>query len=263
MKTTTIADVVSWLDATFHPEYQENYDNAGFLLGVGSTPYHGALVALDLTPEVIDEAVDLGHNLIVTHHPFIFSGIKRLTDRTETGRMVISLIRNNMAVYAAHTNLDNLPWGVSGILAEKLGLQHCSILKENEANIGSGIVGELPEPMSADAFLLRVKELTHQPAIRTSLHDPQKKIHRIALCGGAGAFLMREAIRKGADCFVTGEFHYHDYFENDGMLLAELGHYQSEASTIDLICQHLSASCPGLAIVRTSLNTNPICYDAR
>ena len=241
MKTTTIADVVSWLDTTFHPEYQENYDNAGFLLGVGSTPYHGALVALDLTPEVIDEAVDLGHNLIVTHHPFIFSGIKRLTDRTETGRMVISLIRNNMAVYAAHTNLDNLPWGVSGILAEKLGLQHCSILKENEANIGSGIVGELPEPMSADAFLLRVKELTHQPSIRTSLHDPQKKIHRIALCGGAGADFLPDAIAAHADLYLTADLKYHDFQRPEGrLILADAGHYETEQFAKEIICHAIS-----------------------
>ena len=241
MSNTTVNDVVRFLDSTFHPEYQENYDNAGFLLGEGSTPYRGTLVALDLTPEVIDECIARGLNLIVTHHPFIFSGVKRLTDRTETGRMVISLVRNAIAVYAAHTNLDNLPWGVSGILAEKLGLQHCTILRENEANIGSGIVGELPEPMTADAFLLRVKELTHQPTIRTSLHDPDRRIRRVALCGGAGAEFLPDAIAAKADLYLTADLKYHDFQRPEGrLILADAGHYETEQFAKEIISRTIS-----------------------
>ena len=109
-KKILINEVVAYLDATFHPELQEDYDNAGFLLGDGNSLYKGTLVALDLTPAVIDEAVGQGLNLIVTHHPFIFGGLKRITDRSEAGRMVMTLVQNGISVYAAHTNLDNLPW---------------------------------------------------------------------------------------------------------------------------------------------------------
>ena len=144
MKT---GEVIAWLDGEFHPEYQEDYDNSGFLLGSAASTYRGALVALDLTPAVVDEAAKHGLSLIVTHHPFIFRGVRRLTDGSETGRMVMDLIKNDISVYAAHTNLDNLPWGVNGELAVKLGLRQTRILKPfaTDAGLGAGMVGELAE----------------------------------------------------------------------------------------------------------------------
>ena len=145
-KKISIGEVINFLDKTFRPELQEDYDNAGFLLGDSTMSYSGTLVALDLTSAVVEEAVNEGLNLIVTHHPFIFSGIKRITDRTEAGRIVLKLIKNKISVYAAHTNLDNLPWGVNGILAEKLGLKDCRILRQSSVdNIGAGMVGMLPK----------------------------------------------------------------------------------------------------------------------
>ena len=188
---TRIIDVVKYLDETFHPEYQEDYDNSGFLLGRGDSEFRGALVALDLTEEVVDEVLQYGcFNLIVTHHPFIFHGLKRLTGDDETSRLVWKLIQNNIAVYAAHTNLDNLPWGVSGILAEKLGLRNCHILQQKDTvrgishnlpeelltaiedeiplqykelissdEVGAGMVGELPDAVECTLFLQHVKKV--------------------------------------------------------------------------------------------------------
>lgn len=242
MKNTTINDVVAFLDATFHPELQEDYDNAGFLLGDGNCLYKGALVALDLTPAVIDEAVGQGFNLIVTHHPFIFGGLKRITDRSEAGRMVMTLVQNGISVYAAHTNLDNLPWGVNGVLAEKLGLKECHILKGVQDNsIGAGMVGELEKTMEADKFLLKVKELTGQPSIRTSKHDPKRKVKRVALCGGAGSFLIGDAISAGADLFLTADLKYHDFQRGEGrIILADAGHYETEQFAKEIISRTIS-----------------------
>ena len=124
-----LSDIIQFLDSKLHPEYQEDYDNVGFLLGDPAAECTGALVAVDLTPAVINEAAGLGANLIVTHHPFIFGGIRRITPNDTCGRMIYSLIRNNIAVYAAHTNLDNMKEGINGILADRLGLTDCHILR--------------------------------------------------------------------------------------------------------------------------------------
>ena len=242
--TTKINDVVAFLDATFHPEYQEGYDNAGFLLGERGSAYRGTLVALDLTPQVVDEAVEHRLSLIVTHHPFIFSGIKRITDSSESGRMVLKLIKNDIAVYAAHTNLDNLPWGVNGILAEKLGLQNSTILKPQAATsetIGAGMVGELPHPMPADEFLRTVKHITGQPSIRTSHHDPLRPVHRIAICGGSGSEFIPDAIAAHADIYITADLKYHDFQRAEGrIILADAGHYETEQFAKDIIFRHIS-----------------------
>ena len=242
-KKTTIGEVVEWLDSVFHPELQEDYDNAGFLLGESGKEYQGTLVALDLTPAVVDEAVEHGLNLIVTHHPFIFSGLKRITDRGEAGRLVLGLVHNGIAVYAAHTNLDNLPWGVNGILSEKLGLVNCRILKamDSSQDAGAGMVGELTRAVEADKFLLKVKQLTGQPSIRTSAHDPKKRVKRVALCGGAGSFLIGDAIAAGADLYLTADMKYHDFQRAEGrIILADAGHYETEQFAKEIFSRTIS-----------------------
>ena len=235
-----IDDIVEYLDARFHPEYQEDYDNAGFLVGNGMADYTGALVALDLTPAVVAEAKRLGLNLIVTHHPFIFSGLKRVTDRTEAGRMLMELVRSGIAVYAAHTNLDNLPDGVNGILARKLGLTGCRILRVaefgtlNSEQIGAGMVGELPVAEDAEAFLLRVKERLGLPVVRHC--SGPALVRRVAICGGSGSFLIGDAMRAGADAYLTADLKYHDFQRPEGsMLLADIGHYESEQFAKEII----------------------------
>ena len=257
-----IKEVINYLDSLFHPEYQEDYDNSGYLLGCGDCEYKGTLVALDLTEAVVDEALAAGDvNLIVTHHPFIFSGLKRLTDNNTSGRLVWKLIKNDMAVYAAHTNLDNLPWGVSGILAQKLGLRNTRVLHNYECRnsnseevsypnsqfiihnsqleIGAGMVGELPEPMTLEAFLLKVKAVTGIPFIRISqslIPNPSFPIKRVALCGGSGAPFIHDAIDAKADIYLTGDLKYHDFQRTDGrMVLADIGHYESEQFAREII----------------------------
>lgn len=245
-----ISEVVEFLDEKFHPEYQEDYDNAGFLLGDSTTVCTGALVALDLTPTVIEEAISLGFNLIVTHHPFIFSGLKRITDHSEAGRMTLKLIQNNISVYAAHTNLDNLPWGVNGILADKLGIINYHILrtvnisekKPRKKNaIGAGMIGVTPRPIKVDKFLQNVKKITKQPSIRTSTHSPLQRIHHVAICGGAGSFLIEDAIAAGADLFITADLKYHDFQRAEGrIILADVGHYETEQFAKEIISRVIS-----------------------
>ena len=243
-----IREVIAYLDSVFRPELQEDYDNSGFLLGRGDSEFRGALVALDLTEDVVDEALQAGDvNLIVTHHPFIFRGLKRLTDINETGRMVWKLIQNDIAIYAAHTNLDNLPWGVSGILAEKLGLHNCHILKGEE--VGAGIVGELEQKEPVDGFLKRVKALTGLPVVRASKHDPKLTVKRVALCGGSGSDFIGDAMAAGADLYLTADLKYHDFQRTDGrMVLADIGHYESEQFAKRIIFRVISRKFCNFAV---------------
>ena len=239
-----IADITEYLDSQMHPELQEDYDNAGFLLGDPTLECTGALVALDLTEAVVEEAIEKGINLIVTHHPFIFGGVKRITPGNATGRLIMKLIKNDLAVYAAHTNLDNLKDGVNGILAEVLGLTACHILRQLKGQpspeVGAGMIGDLPYPMPTTAFLEQVKLSLGLPMLRVS--DMAKPVvSRVAFCGGAGNFLIEDAVKKGADIYLTGDMKYHDFQRAEGRItLVDIGHFESEQFTKQLIYSIIS-----------------------
>lgn len=234
---TTIGEIVDFLDETFHPEYQEDYDNSGFLLGKTDIEVTGVLAAIDLTPNVIDEAITNGCNMIITHHPFIFGGLKRITSDSEAGRMVFSLVEHGIAVYAAHTNLDNMKEGVNGILANKLGLTNCRILKPfaTNADLGAGMVGTIPHPVATSQFIDDVKHQLGLPVVRCSALC-RNEISKVAICGGSGSFLIADAIAAGADIFLTADLKYHDFQRAEGrIILADIGHYESEQFAKELI----------------------------
>lgn len=259
---TTIAEVTQHLDRVFRPELQEAYDNAGFLLGEAQAEYRGALVALDLTEAVADEAIALGLNLIVTHHPFIFSGLKRVTDLDATGRLVYKLVRHGIAVYAAHTNLDSLAWGVNGPLASRLGLRDAAPLHRRDAapDACEGLVASLPSPMPTADFLALAKARLGLPVIRHGgLCRPQ--VQRVALCGGAGAFLIRHALALGADIFLTADLKYHDFQLPEGrMVLADIGHYESEQFAKETICHTISEKFCNFACQISTAQTGLVEY---
>lgn len=228
-----LSTLIQHLDTTFHPEYQEDYDNSGFLLGDPRREVTGVLVAVDLTEAVATEAIERGFNLIVTHHPFIFSGLKRITPDSTAGRIVIQLVEHKVAVYAAHTNLDNLKNGVNGILAAHLGLEDCAILRPQhaDAEVGAGMVGILPYPVPTVQFLEQLKASLHLPAMRVvkGALEIRSSIQKVAVCGGAGKFLIGDAIAAGADIYITGDLKYHDFQEAEGrIVLVDVGHYESE-----------------------------------
>lgn len=255
-----IAEVINYLDFKFQPELQEDYDNSGFLLGDPLQEYSGALVAIDLTPEVISEAVAHGLNLIVTHHPFIYSGIKRITTADLTGQMIYSLIGHHICVYAAHTNLDNLKWGVSGIVAEKLGLKETRILRPAEGrhdpNIGGGIIGLLPASEPAETYIKRIKDLLHVSVLRCSPLC-RTTVQRIALCGGSGSFMISDAIRQGADIYLTADLKYHDFQRAEGrIILCDAGHYETEQFAKEIIYSAISKKFSNF-VCRISDTRNP------
>ena len=241
---------------------QDGYDNAGLQIGLTEEQeVTGALLCLDVTEAVIDEAERMGCNLIVAHHPLLFRGLKQITGQSYVERCVIKAIQKGIGIYAAHTNLDNAEGGVNYRIAEKIGLENLSFLDAKPGmSAGSGVVGELPAAEDEREFLERLKGLFGIQCLRHN-HLCGRKIRRVALCGGAGGFLLSQAIAQGADAFLTGEMRYHDYFGHEGeLLIAEMGHYESEQYTVEIFAEVLEKRFPELRIVKTSHNTNPINY---
>lgn len=256
-----LRDVIVTLERFAPLSLQDEYDNAGLQIGLTEdAEVSGVLLCLDVTEDVIDEAVAFGCNVVVSHHPLLFHPLRRIAGEDYVQRCVMHAIRCGVAVYSAHTNLDNAPGGVSWRMAEKMRLTDVKVLQPNEGveGAGAGVVGDLPEAMSADEFCGLLRNCFKLDCVR---HNDvgQRSIKRVALCGGAGAFLMSTALRAGADAFVTGEIGYHRFFgyENQ-MLLAEIGHYESEQYTVDLFADILSPT--GVRICKTQLKTNPVRY---
>jgi dinuclear metal center YbgI/SA1388 family protein len=345
---------------------QESYDNSGLLIGHPDNETDKVLITLDVTEEVLEEATLKKCNLVISHHPLIFGGLKRITGNNTTERMVEKAIKNNIGIYACHTNLDNVTNGVNGILCEKIGLINTKILSpgkgllrklvtfcpadhaekvrralfeagaghignydscsfnatgtgsfrgseetnpfvgekgtlhyENEIRIetiypvyleetvlkalfsvhpyeevaydiyklenkfnktGAGMMGELEKETDESEFLNFLKKITNSGCIRHS-RLTGKKIKKVAVCGGSGSFLIEEALKAGADIFITGDVKYHDFFKgNSKMVIADLGHYESEQFAKELIYSILKNNFPTFAVLISVLNTNSVNY---
>ncbi len=362
----TIREIISVLEDWAPGAYQESYDNAGLITGNKEAPCTGVLVSLDCTETIVQEAIDTGCNLVVSHHPIVFSGLKQLTGKNYIERTVIKAIKNDICIYAIHTNLDNVHTGVNRMISDKLALKNgkvlapkantlsklvlygtpedianmqqavfhsgggvignygeCSFehpgtgafkplegsnptlgkhnkrekvaelrteilvpkhklglaiaaakkassyeeiaydlipLENKNQEVGSGWIGELAEPMEVHDFLLHLKATFGAAGVRFS-GNTQKTIKTVALCGGAGFFLLRYAMAAKADVFVTGDVKYHQFFDaEDQILLADIGHYESEKFTIELIANYLKEKFTTFAVRLTSKNTNPVNY---
>jgi dinuclear metal center YbgI/SA1388 family protein len=366
MATTTIKEVVDFLETLAPLAYQESYDNCGLLTGNQKDPVRGILVTLDCTEAIVEEAIAKKCNLVVAHHPIIFSGLKKITGQNYVERTIIKAIKNDIAIYAIHTNFDNVLEGVNKKIAQKIGLTNIRILHpkkgtlmklttfvppqakelvlqalyaagagtignykncsfqllgegsfeptevavptigkkgvqervqevrievlfpetvknrlinslkknhpyeevayhlhrlENEnQEVGSGMVGELENPMELIPFLTRLKTNMNTNCIRhTQSIRPQ--ITRVAVCGGSGSFLLPQAIAANADVFVTSDFKYHEFFNADGkIVIADIGHYESEQFTKDLLLEVLTEKFTTFATTFSTTNTNPISY---
>lgn len=258
-----ISDILAVLEAVAPPHLQESYDNAGLIVGDPEAEISGVLFCLDSTEEIIEEAASLGCNLVVAHHPIVFRGLKRLNGASYVERTVIKAIQKNIAVYAIHTNLDNVyRQGVNAKIAEKLGLEETRILapKLPSSDIGAGMLGKLLQPMREQDFLQHLKTSLKTNCIRhTAMRG--KPVHSVAVCGGAGSFLLADALRAGADAFVTADFKYHEFFDAEGkLMIADVGHFESEQFTIELLRDIVRDKFPTFALHLTSLNTNPVHY---
>ncbi|WP_372650095.1 Nif3-like dinuclear metal center hexameric protein [Draconibacterium sp.] len=361
-----IKDITNFLEDLAPLKLQESYDNAGLILGDKNAEVSAALVTLDVTEAIVDEAIKRKAGLIIAHHPIVFSGLKKITGKNYIERTLIKAIKHDVAIYAAHTNLDSVTGGVNGKICEKLGLENCKILQpaggmlkklvtfvpvdhankvreaiftagagqignydscsfnahgqgtfrgsdttnpfvgkkgeqhyENEIRvetifpdylqgkvinalvqahpyeevaydiysldnkfdqIGAGMIGTLPKEKSETAFLRQLKKTFDVKMIRhTALQD--KKVKKIAVCGGAGSFLLNQAIAAGADFFVTGDFKYHQFFDAENkIVIADIGHFESEQFTKELFYELLTKKFPKFAIHLSEVNSNPVFY---
>lgn len=255
-----IKDVAVTLERFAPLPLQESYDNAGLQIGLTEAEdVSGVLLCLDVTEEVICEAERQGCNLIVSHHPLIFRPLRHITGQTQVERCVAMALQKGIAIYSAHTNLDNAPGGVNFMIAEKLGLDNVRFLQPaaNGAG-GSGVIGNLPSAVSPAEFVKTLASTFNGEGV---MHNTptMNQVHTVALCGGAGDFLLDEAVKQGADAFLTGEMSYHRYFGHEHeLLIAVLGHYQSEQYTIELLHRILHEAHPTLRVLETTINTNPI-----
>lgn len=258
-----IAEVISALERFAPLPLQDSYDNAGLQAGLTDAECTGALLCLDVTEPVVDEAARRGCNLIVSHHPLLFHGLKQLSGRNYIERCVIKAIVHGIVICSMHTNMDNAPGGVSFKMGEKLGLRDVEVLEpisDRGQQAGAGVIGTLPENMTEDEFLHKVKN-TFRVGCVMHTRPTGRTVSRVALCGGAGAFLIQNAVAAGADAYVTGEIKYHEFFgHEDEILLAAIGHYESEQFTVEIFNKIIRESFPSLPVRVTEVNTNPINY---
>ena len=259
-----IREVTNFLEQYAPLEYQENYDNCGLIIGDENAEIKGVLITLDCIENVIDEAIATGCNLIVAHHPIIFSGLKKINGKNYIERTVIKAIKKDIAIYAIHTNLDNVYNGVSTKIADKLGLENCKVLApKNEVEnslVGSGILGRLKTPIISTDFLKQLKSSMRTNCVRHTA-IVKAEIKTVAVCGGSGSFLLNNAIAAKADVFITADFKYHEFFDAENhIIIADIGHYESEQFTKDLIYDLLTNNFTKFAVLLSKVNTNPIKY---
>ena len=264
-----VKDILGALEEFAPLALQDGYDNAGLQIGLAEdAEATGALLCLDVTEEVVDEAVSKGCNLIVSHHPLLFRALKSVTADDYVGRTVMKAVKSGVAVYASHTNLDSAIDGVNWKMAEKLGLKGLEWLSPKGEykrrgeimTAGEGLVGLLPKAMERKLFFEHVKEVFGLKSLR--VNDAEKEVvEKVALCGGAGAFLIPKAVAKGADAFLTGEIGYHRFFgfEKD-IILMEMGHYESERYTVEVLRDIVKDADPTLPVFDTEQKINPINY---
>ncbi len=274
-----IHEIVSAFEAVAPLALQESYDNSGLIVGDRDAEVTRALLCLDCTEAVVEEAIGKGCDIIIAHHPIVFGGLKRFTGGDYVQRTVIKAIQNNIAIYACHTNLDNvLRGGVNERIAQQLGFDVECVLRPIAADFGSfanqggvvdsevfrtagpGILCNLQKPMNVLEFLQHVKERMGADVVKYTKCDVEV-VGKVAICGGAGSFLIGDALRAGADAFITSDVKYHEFFDAQGkMLLCDIGHYESEKYTIDLFSNILSAKFPKFATIFAGTITNPIDY---
>jgi dinuclear metal center YbgI/SA1388 family protein len=258
-----LIDLIKFLESIADPKLQESYDNSGLIFGNPEMEIESVLCSLDCTLEVLKEAKEKKCNVVVSHHPIVFSGIKKFDPQYYVDKAVIYAIKNDIAIYAIHTNLDNvLSNGVNEKIAQRLGLIDLKILspKLPSGNTGAGVTGYLSSEMKSLDFFDFVKKQMNTPVIRHT-RLLKESIRKIAIAGGSGAFLIEEAIRSDSDAFITADIKYHDFFNaNDQILLLDIGHFESEQFTIELLYDLISGNFRNFATHYSKTSTNPVLY---
>ena len=255
-----VKDIINIIEEFAPLGIQEKWDNSGLCIGSPEDEVTSVLMGLDCTPELVDEAIECGADMIITHHPLIFSGLKKISSDDLVGAAVIKAIRSGISIYAAHTNADKVMAGVSGAMAAKLGLENVSILDEDGEGTGLGVVGDLPVPMTAQEAVAYVKDRFALKAMKTS-RPIDGKISRIAMCGGSGGSLIGAAKTSGAQLYISGDISYHNFFTPEGFMIMDIGHYESEIEIVDILFSLIKKKIPTFAVrITQNIYSNPIFY---
>ncbi len=258
----SIQEIIDTVE-TFAPRrLQEEYDNSGVQTSDdASQPCTGVLLSVDVTPEVVDEAIEKGCNMLLAHHPLLFRGVKSLTGANPVEQSLIKAVKGGLTVYCCHTSLDNATDGVSIRMAGMLGLERVEVLDRDAEGFGCGATGYLPAPLEPQAFVELVKSTFGSPIARCSNPDTVKKVSKVALCGGSGSFLIGMAEAAGADAFLTSDMKYHDFTDHGRRIfLVDIGHHESENCTKDIFYHIITEKFPNFAVRYSEKDINPINY---
>ena len=257
----TVGEITRALEAFAPLDIQESWDNSGLLIGSPQDPVHGVLVGFDCTPELIEEAVEKGCDMVVTHHPLIFKGIRRINSGDPVGAAVMKAVQKGVAVYAAHTTADKVIGGVSGAMARRLDLKDVEFLEPGPEGFGLGLVGNWAEPKTRKEALSFVKERFGLKVIRSSkpLESP---ISRVALLGGGGGGEIESALRAGAQLYITADISYHNFFTPEGFMVMDIGHFESEVEIVDIFLAQIRKNFPNFASYKSAAldRSNPVHY---
>ncbi len=254
-----VKEIISVIEDFAPLTLQESYDNAGLQVGDADALVSSVLVCLDVTEDVVAEAEQRGCNLIISHHPLLFHGLKRISNATSTERIVTRAIRAGISIYSSHTNLDSAREGISHEIANIIGLRNVKVLApNNDESTGLGVIGDVV-PTPTLEFLRSVKEKFHCKALRYSRFWPGLVVKKVAICGGAGSFLLKNAIEEGADALITGDLKYHDFtsFGAD-ILIVDIGHYESELCAKKIFKRILQENFPDCLVWAAESEHNPI-----
>ncbi|MBQ9138463.1 MAG: Nif3-like dinuclear metal center hexameric protein [Alistipes sp.] len=261
-----IREITDCIEAFAPLSLQESYDNAGLIVGrLDDELRGGVLLAVDVTEQVIEEALELGCGMIITHHPIVFSPLKRFNSASVVERCVESAIKHSIALYACHTNLDSVKGGMSWHLGQMLGITDMQTLEPSrtDASVGFGVVGALPEPMGTNSFFALLRTTLGCKAIRHS-KVVKDSVQRVAICTGAGGSLIEQAAASGCDIYVTADLKYNQYYLPDGRFtLCDVGHFESEYCAIDLLFNILadfSKKISTFALYKSAKSENPMYY---
>ncbi len=262
MEIKTVSDVARCIESFAPLSLQASYDNAGLIVGRGDMVVEGVLLAVDLTESVMAEALEIGANMIVTHHPIIFSPIKRLTSSSYVERCVEQAIRHDVAIYAAHTNLDSAYEGMSWRVGHILGLESMTVLQpaDDEGKVGFGVGGELPSDMTAEEFMDMVAERLSVESMRHSdITSPM--VRRIAICTGSGGSLIEDAVVSECDLYLTADLRYNDFLDSQKRVtVVDIGHFESEYCVIEILNDILSKKMINFALQTSRVCANPVHY---
>ena len=260
MEKIRVKDVTAAIEEFAPLSLQEKWDNSGLCIGSPDASVSSVLLGLDCTPELVDEAVSVGADMIVTHHPLIFSGLKKIAPEDPVGLAVMKAVSAGIAVYAAHTSADKVIAGVSGAMARRLGLVNIEVLDAEDNGVGLGTVGDFPEPMDSCAAIEFVKERFNLQAVRTS-RPVGCPVSRVAMCGGAGGSLIGKAEQAGAQLYLCGDISYHHFFTRPDFMIMDVGHYESEIEIVDILFALLKKNFPTFAVrITENLRSNPVYY---